>query len=81
MLHTLPRPGSGLQTLPGTGDVLVRARADSPAPDPGVFAAAVARYRALERLREFRSRLYGCLALRADALFELPTPSCARITP
>jgi hypothetical protein len=36
-----------------------------------VFTAAVARWRALERLREFRSRLYGCLALRADALFEL----------
>jgi hypothetical protein len=36
-----------------------------------VFTAAVARWRALERLREFRSRLYGCLALRPDALFEL----------
>jgi hypothetical protein len=36
-----------------------------------VFADAVARWRALERLREFRSRLYDCLALRADALFEL----------
>ena len=41
------------------------------APDPGVFTAAVARWRALERLREFRSRLYGCLDRRADALFEL----------
>ena len=40
-------------------------------PDPAVFAAAVTRYRALERLREFRSRLYACLARRADALFEL----------
>jgi hypothetical protein len=36
-----------------------------------VFTAAVARWRALERLREFRSRLYGCLARRADALFKL----------
>jgi hypothetical protein len=36
-----------------------------------VFAAAVTRYRALEELREFRSRLYACLARRADALFEL----------
>jgi hypothetical protein len=36
-----------------------------------VFTGAVARWRALERLRDFRSRLYGCLALRADALFEL----------
>ena len=42
-----------------------------PEPDPAVFAAAVTRYRALEKLWEFRSRLYGCLARRADALFEL----------
>jgi hypothetical protein len=35
-----------------------------------VFADAVGRYRALEQLREFRSRLYDCLALWADALFE-----------
>ena len=39
--------------------------------DPSVFTAAVARYRALERLREFRERLLGCLAARGDALFEL----------
>ena len=72
MLHTLPRPGSGLQTLPETGSVLLASVAASPAtPDPAVFADAVARYRALERLREFRSRLYDCLARRADALFEL----------
>jgi hypothetical protein len=71
VLHTLSRPGSGPQTLPGTGHALLSACPASPAPDPAVFAAAVARYRALERLREFRSRLYGCLALRADALFEL----------
>jgi len=71
VLDTLPRPGSGLQTLAGTGDALVLAHADSVAPDPGVFAAAVARWRALERLREFRSRLYECLTRRADALFEL----------
>ncbi len=68
MLHTLPRPGSGLQTLPGTGHILLPACPAGPAPDPGVFAGAVARYRALEQLREFRSRLYDCLALRADAL-------------
>ena len=36
-----------------------------------MFTAAVARWRALERLREFRGRLYGCLARRPDALFEL----------
>ncbi len=71
MLHTLPRPCSGLQTLPGTGQVLTAACPGGAAADPAVFAAAVARYQALERLREFRSRLYDCLALRADALFEL----------
>jgi hypothetical protein len=72
VLHTLPRPGSGLQALPETGSVLLASVPASPAtPDPAVFADAVARYRARERLREFRSRLYGCLARRADALFEL----------
>ncbi|HEX3965946.1 MAG TPA: transposase [Trebonia sp.] len=34
-------------------------------------AEAVARYRALGELREFRAQLYGCLEARADALFEL----------
>ncbi len=68
MLHTLPRPGSGLQTLPGAGHALP---ADGPVPDPAVFARAVARYRALEQLREFRARLHECLDARADALFEL----------
>jgi hypothetical protein len=42
-----------------------------PEPDPAVFAGAVGRFRALEALREFRSRLYACLTARADALFEL----------
>ena len=69
MLHTLPRPGSRLQTMPGTGCTLLPD--GYPEPDPAVFAAAVTRYRALEKLREFRSRLYACLARRADALFEL----------
>jgi hypothetical protein len=58
---SLPRPGPGLQTLPVTGS----------APDPAVFAGAVARFRALERLRAFRQLLYECLGARADALFEL----------
>ena len=65
MLHTLPRPGSELQTLPGTGPVLPAV------PHPEVFTSAVARYRALERLRGFRQSLYECLDARADALFEL----------
>jgi DDE superfamily endonuclease len=71
VLHTLPRPGSGPQTLPGTGQTPLPARPGGQAPGPGAFTAAVARYRALERLREFRSRLYECLTRRADALFEL----------
>ena len=40
-------------------------------PDPGQVAAAVARYRACQELREFRARLYGCLTARPDAAFEL----------
>ena len=69
MLPTLPRPGSGLQTIPGTGPALPSVPAGTP--DPAVFADAVARYRALERLRGFRQSLYECLDTRADALFEL----------
>ncbi|HET6188963.1 MAG TPA: transposase [Trebonia sp.] len=69
MLLSLPRPGSGLQTLPGTGPVVPSVPAG--APDRSIFTGAVARYRALERLREFRQSLYECLDARADALFEL----------
>src|ERR1017187_227228 len=54
---TLPCPEWLRQTVPG--------------PDPAVFTGAIARYRALEGLREFRSRLYECLTARPDALFEL----------
>jgi hypothetical protein len=71
VLATLPRPGSWLQTLPGTGQALPSAWAAGQAPDPRVFTGAVARYQAMGRLREFRSRLYECLARRADTLFEL----------
>ena len=71
MLSTLPRPGSGLQTFPEAGQVLLPSPACGPGPDPAVFAGAVARLRALERLREFRRKLYECLDARADALFEL----------
>ena len=62
MPATLPCPGAGLQTLhpaPPLG------------PDPAVFTEAVARYQARAALEEFRLRLYGCLAARADALFDL----------
>ena len=69
MLDTLPRTGIRLQTLPGTGGALPAARAAAPVPpDPAVFADAVARYQALAVLEKFRSRLYECLAMRADAL-------------
>jgi hypothetical protein len=71
VLPTLPRPGSGLQTLPGTGQVLLPSQASAPGLDPAVFETAVARCRALERLRQFRQELYECLDARADALFEL----------
>jgi hypothetical protein len=36
-----------------------------------VFTEAVARFQALAALEEFGLRLYGCLAARPDALFEL----------
>src|SRR5258708_19049821 len=69
VLPTLPRPGSGLQTVRGTGPPLQSVHAG--APDPAVFGDAGARYRALERLRGFRQSLYECLDARADVLFEL----------
>src|SRR5438876_9763243 len=65
VLHTLPRPCSRLQTMPGTGDVLPAA---CPVPDPAVFREAVARWRALRALGGFRLRLYGCFPARAGAL-------------
>ena len=68
MLDTLPRAGQ-LQTIPDSGAV-PGAAAPQP-PDPARAADAVARYRAYQELREFRAGLYGCLAARADALFEL----------
>src|SRR5260370_6159131 len=55
-------------TLPCPDAVLRTAGA---VPDLAVFTDAVARWRVLQRLRDFRSRLYGCLTLRSDALFEL----------
>jgi hypothetical protein len=70
VLATLPCPGAVPQTLPGIAGPFAPVPG-TPGPDPGVFADAVARWRMLERLREFRSRLYECLTRRADALFEL----------
>jgi hypothetical protein len=72
VLDTLSRTGARLQTLPGTGGAPAAALPAAPVPpDPAVFADAVARYQALAALEKFRLRLYECLAMRADALFEL----------
>ena len=68
MFHTLSRPAGEAQTVPDFGSF------PPPVPDPlsrEGAAEAVARYRALGELREFRVQLYGCLEARADALFEL----------
>ena len=59
---TLPCPDAVPQTAGAVPDLV---------PGPAVVAGAVARWRALERLREFRAELYACLTRRADALFEL----------
>ena len=69
MLDTLPRAGGQLQTILDPGAALAGA-APQP-PDAAQVADAIARYRACQALREFRSRLYGCLTARPDALFEL----------
>src|SRR5260370_26214185 len=73
ILGVAPQPGSREETavtvtLPCPDAVLQTAGA---VPDLAVFTDAVARWRVLQRLRDFRSRLYGCLTLRSDALFEL----------
>jgi hypothetical protein len=69
VLDTLPRAGGQPQTILDSGAAL--AGAGPQPPDPARVADAIARYRAYEALRDFRRRLYGCLASRADALFEL----------
>jgi hypothetical protein len=69
VLDTLPRAGGQLQT---TGDSAVTLAGAAPQPpDAAQVADAIARYRACQALREFRTRLYECLAVRPDALFEL----------
>src|SRR5258708_1179859 len=77
VLDTLPRSGERLQSIPGAGGMggaralVSRAGRTPEPPDPPQVAAAVARHRACQALREFRARLYGCLTSRPDALFEL----------
>jgi len=69
VLDTLPRAGGQLQTILDSASVLAGA-APRP-PDAAQVAGAIARCRACQGLREFRARLYACLAARPDALFEL----------
>jgi hypothetical protein len=77
VLDTLPRSGGRLQTILGPGGTGGALAAGGPPgaapqpPDPAQVAAAVARYQACQGLREFRTRLYGCLTARPDAAFEL----------
>jgi hypothetical protein len=69
VLDTLPRAGGQPQTILDPG--AAPAGAGPRPPDPAQVADTIARYRAYEALRDFRERLYGCPASRADALFEL----------
>ena len=69
MLDTLPRASGQLQAILDCGTAL--AGAVPLPPDAAQVADAVARYRACQALREFRTRLYACLAARPGALFEL----------
>jgi hypothetical protein len=65
---TLSR-SAGPQTIQGdAGDALTAVRPVPQPPDPAQTAGAVARFMVL---REFHTRLYGCLTARPDALFEL----------
>jgi hypothetical protein len=69
VLDTIPRAGGQRQTILDSGAVLAGA-APQP-PDAAQVTDAIARYRACQALREFRTGLYECLAARPDALFEL----------
>jgi hypothetical protein len=69
VLDTLPRAGGQLQAVRECDAGL--AEAAPRLPDTAQVADAIARYQACRALREFRARLYECLAARPDALFEL----------
>ncbi len=72
MLDTLPRSGGRLQTVPDSCLAAACGAAMAPRPpDPVQVSDAVARYRAYQGLREFRVRLYECLAARPDACMDL----------
>jgi hypothetical protein len=72
VLDTLSCPDGRLQSawdvdlaVPGPGGLAAQP------PDPVQVAEVITRCQAYEALREFRARLYGCLASRPDALSEL----------
>ena len=69
MLDTLPRAGGQLQAIQDSGAALAGAAPEPP--DAAQVADAIARYRACQALREFRTRLYACLAARPDACMDL----------
>jgi hypothetical protein len=72
VLDTLSRSRGLPQTILGSAAGAPAAVILAPEPpDAAQVADAIARYRALEALREFRARLYGCLTARPDASFEL----------
>jgi len=77
VLETVSRSGGQPQSVPDDGGrrgVLTAgslAGIASQPPDPGQVADAIARHQAYGALREFRAGLYGSLAARPDALFEL----------
>jgi DDE superfamily endonuclease len=73
VLDTVSRSRGQPQTIPdpGTGGAVAAVSLGTAPPDAAQVAAAMERYRAYRALREFRSRLYGCLTARPDAAFEL----------
>src|SRR5262245_24772606 len=71
VLDTVSRSGGQLQTVFGALTAGDLAGVAPEPPDPARVADAIARYEAYRALREFRARLYECLTVRPDALFEL----------
>ncbi len=69
MLDTLSRSRGQLQAIRGSGAALAGVAPEPP--DAAQVADAIARYRACQALREFRTRLYACLAARPDACMDL----------
>jgi len=77
VLDSVSRSGGQPQSVPDDGGIrgvltagFLAGIAPQP-PDPAQVAGAMARHQASGTVREFRAGLYGCLAARPDALFEL----------